>query len=49
MVEVCGKNFCYWNYCSVLEINLYLITGTLVHKPDSVLCKILNKIVMLII
>jgi hypothetical protein len=35
MVEVCGSDVFYWNYCSILEINLYIIEGALEHVPDS--------------
>jgi len=44
MVEVCGKNFFYWNYCSILEINLYIIAGALQYIPDSVMCKIFKNL-----
>ena len=44
MVDVCGSEVFYFNYCSILEINLYIIAGALEHIPDSGLCNIFKNL-----
>jgi hypothetical protein len=47
MVEVCGSNVFYWNYYSILEINLYITAEALEHIPDLGLCKIYQNLLRL--